>query len=59
MAINVKVKTIQIPNLALNNVEEREEEIEDEIKKKLDDGYTMIGAAGGDCYVILIFKKEE
>jgi hypothetical protein len=59
MAIKIKVKTIQIPNIALNNVEEKEAEIEEEIKQKMNNGYSMVGCAGGDCYVILIFKKED
>jgi hypothetical protein len=59
MAIKIKVKTIAIPNLDVNMVKEKEEELESIIKEKLENGYTLHLTAGGDNYVILIFKKEE
>lgn len=59
MTIKVKVKTIAIPNLDVNRVKEKEEELEDIIKGKLENGYDLHLTAGGDNFVILIFKKEE
>ena len=55
-----KVKTIKIPNVDLDsNIEELEEDIEDVINKKYDNGYALYSIAGGDCFVLLVFKKSE
>jgi hypothetical protein len=57
MATHIKVKTIQVPNLSASNVEDLEGQIENVVKAKINDGYSLEGCAGGDCFVILIFKK--
>ena len=59
MALQVKATTFPMPNLdADGNVTELEEDIENWIKNKLDDGFTFVGSVGGDAYIILICKKE-
>ena len=60
MAVQVKVKTFYVPNLSQQdgNVSELEENIENWIKNKIGDGFTFLGSVGGDCYTIIILKKE-
>jgi len=58
MATKIKVATIRVPNLDKDtDISVREEEIEDVIKNKINDGYDFLGMAGGDNFAIIIFKK--
>ena len=58
MATKIKVATIRVPNPDKDtDISVREEEIEDVIKNKINDGYDFLGMAGGDNFAIIIFKK--
>ena len=57
MALKIKVKTFNLPTS--ENTDTIEEEIEDEIKSKLNNGYTLEQMVGDAALVLLIFKKEE
>ena len=61
MALKIKVKTLRVPNLdKLSDAEvsEIEEENEDAIKAKINDGYAIECAVGGDNFSMIVFKKE-
>jgi len=58
--MQVKVKTFRMPNLDIGvfgGYEELEDTVKNYIKNKLEDGWTLNKAVGGDCYLILIFTK--
>ena len=60
MSYTVKVSTFPVPNLDFYNEEsiaQMEEDIEDNIKNKLNDGYVLAQVVGGDAYIMLIFTK--
>lgn len=53
-----KVKTIRIPNLDKNRtIDDQEELIEDEINDMYENDYQLVSSCGGDCFILLIFKK--
>ena len=59
MAIKIKAIAIKIPQLeSAENIDEQVEEIENQIKNKLNDGYTFLGSMGGDYFGIIILKKD-
>ena len=59
MALQIKVTTVRVPNLDKDgNIAQMEEDIEDAIKVKFNNGFSLIGMASGDNFAILVFKKE-
>jgi len=49
-----------MPNLdvgVFGGYEELEDAVKSYVKNKLEDGWTLDKAVGGDCYLILIFTK--
>lgn len=58
--MKIKAKTFRMPNLDSENdgFEELEEEIEDYVKKQLEDDYSIISSIGGDSFIIIIFKQD-
>jgi len=59
MATKIKALIIKIPQLdSAENVDEQAEIIEDQIKNKINDGYTFLGSVGGDYFGIIILKKD-
>jgi hypothetical protein len=63
MATQIKVKVVRTPNMDFPAVggeeyKDLEQDIEKAIENKLEGGYTYVGAAGGDSFIILIFSKE-
>lgn len=57
--MKVKVKIFRLPNEADNDGDGIEEEIEDEIKKRANDGFTFDKMIGDAAMVMLVFTKDE
>ena len=58
MALKIKVKTFILPIKTEDTDGNFEEEIENHIKNKIQDGYTLEQAMCNSGLIILIFKKE-
>ncbi len=56
--MKIKVKTIRLP-ITPNNLEELESEIENVVKNKVNDGWTLDKMVCDAAIVILLFTKQE
>jgi hypothetical protein len=63
MATKIKIKVVRMPNPDFppfdpEAYKELEKDVENVIENQIENGWTYVEAAGGDSFIILIFKKE-